>query len=365
MKKFFGGIVILIIVGAISWLMLNKKELILNPLSAQKTVVKNQDKLKTFGFLPTWMIGKTRVYGKELNNLVFSGIEVDETGNLIWNGQSNKINNEIFLAQKKKISESGGKNIVGIKLFDDEKLDQLLSNKNASQNLINQIKKVVSENNFDGVNLDFEYQKDPTAILGTNFLDFLDKLKLAKVGVISVDVFANTIIRGDEEGLKNLVIETDDLLIMAYDFHRPGVNFAGAVAPIGAEAGDRNITEIVERILNIGLDKKKIIMTYPLYGYEWETYTQDFGSQIERGWYQMSSWNRTKELIKEKNLQVKWDELSMTPWVEFEEDNQIHQIYFENERSLKAKMDLVTQNQLEGYGFWALGYEGEDKSVWY
>jgi spore germination protein YaaH len=365
MKKFFGGIVILIIIGGISWLILNKKELILDPLSIQKTVVKNQDKLKTFGFLPTWMIGKTRVYGGELNNLIFSGIETDESGNLIWDGQSNKINNETFLEQKKKIAESGGKNIVGIKLFDDGKLDQLLSDKNASQNLINQVKKVVSENNFDGVNIDFEYQNDPTAILEPKMIDFLNKFKMANVGEISIDVFANTIIRGDEEKLKTLVSKTDDLLIMAYDFHRPGVNFAGAVAPIGSEVGDRNITEIVERILNIGLDKKKIIMTYPLYGYEWETYTQDFGSQIERGWYQMSSWNRTKELIKEKNLEVKWDELSMTPWLEFEESNQIHQIYFENERSLKAKMDLVIQNQLEGYGFWALGYEGEDKSIWY
>jgi spore germination protein YaaH len=61
----------------------------------------------------------------------------------------------------------------------------------------------------------------------------------------------------------------------------------------------------------------------------------------------MASWNRTKELIKEKNLTINWDELSMSPWVSFEEDGEIHQIYFENERSLKAKIDLVRQPQFK------------------
>ena len=45
-------------------------------------------------------------------------------------------------------------------------------------------------------------------------------------------------------------------------------------------------------------------------------------------------------------------------------NNPASEIYFENERSLKAKMDLVRQNQFGGFGFWALGYEGEDTSIW-
>ena len=108
-------------------------------------------------------------------------------------------------------------------------------------------------------------------------------------------------------------------------------------------------------------------MAYPLYGYEWQTYDKEFGSQIKRGWYQMASWRRVKEIIETASaeaLEVKWDELSMSPWLVFEEKGKIHQIYFEDEKSLKAKIDLVKQNQLAGWGFWALGYEGEDTSIW-
>ena len=342
----------------------NKSTFFLNPLSNNKKEINIKSEFDILGFLPTWMVGKTREYTSEISHLIFLGIEIDEKGDLIWDIQSKKINNQNYLTQKKVVKENGGKNILGIKLFEDEKLKILLSDKEAIANSIKQIKEVVVEEKFDGVNLDFEFQGDPIAILEDGFGEFIDGLKLAGVKEISVDVFANTIIKGDEQKLKTLLDKIDNLVVMAYDFHRPGLDYAGAVAPIGSIIGERNIREVLEKIIMVNLDKKKIIMAYPLYGYEWQTYTKDFGSQIKRGWYQMSSWNRTKELVKEKNLEVKWDELSMSPWVVFEEGNKIHQIYFENERSLSAKIDLVKQNKLGGWGYWALGYEGEDESIW-
>jgi spore germination protein YaaH len=136
------------------------------------------------------------------------------------------------------------------------------------------------------------------------------------------------------------------------------------VAPISSEAGERNINEVVESCINNTLDKNKIILAYPLYGYEWETETSDFGAKVVRGWYQMISWNNAKKLISDRNLGVNWDDLSMSPWFSFEEGGEIHQVYFENERSLKAKIDLVRQNKFVGYGYWALGYEGKDSLIW-
>lgn len=364
--KFWRGVVLFIgflLVGIFLgfWF---RKEVFLSPLSNKKDLIEVKDDLITFGFLPTWMVGKTRTYGSEVSHLIFLGIESDEEGNLVWDTQSKKINNDDFLDQKKRIKESGGKNILGVKLFDDEKLEKLLSSSLARDNLINQIKEVVKEDNFDGVNLDFEFQNDPLAILDKEFGLFVDELRLEDVGEISVDVFANTVIKGDNQRLKILVDKIDFLVVMAYDFHRPGVDYAGPVAPIGSDIGERNIMEVVEAYLKGNLNKSRLIMAYPLYGYEWKTETTEFESKIKRGWYQMASWNRVKELVNEKELIPSWDELSMSPWLAFEEEGEIHQIYFENERSLEVKLDLVRQNQFAGFGFWALGYEGEDKNVW-
>lgn len=364
MKKFLILGLIFIVFGFGSWWVFDNRDNILSPSGNKKVLRQVQDKLETFGFLPTWMVGKTKEYGSEVSHLIFLGIEVDKGGNLIWDVQSKKINNEDYLRQKKLTKESGGKNILGVKLFDDEKLGEFLGNKVARDNLVKQINNVVDGGNFDGVNVDFEFQGNPIAILQDDFFEFLNNLKESDVGEISADVFANTIIKGSEENLKKLMENLDYLVVMAYDFHYPGVDYAGAVAPISSEAGERNINEVVESCINNGLDKNKMVMAYPLYGYEWETETDEFGSKVVRGWYQMASWNRVKELIKERNLVVNWDELSMSPWISFEDGKEIHQVYFENEKSLKAKIDLVRQNKFVGYGYWALGYEGEDSSVW-
>jgi len=360
MKKVWLVLGVLIISVLLWWFFGKRNVPVLNPLVNKTENNKDDINIKTIGFLPTWMIGKTRLYGKELDELIFLGVEVDTDGNLIWDYQSKKIDNEDFLKQKENIIKTGGENILGIKLFVDKDLDKLLKNNEAIDNLVGQIKEAVKNKKFDGVNVDFEYQNDPTAILDQKFVDFLEKLKLANVGKISVDVFVNTINKGNQTDLVNLLNRVDELIIMAYDFHRPGVDYAGAVAPIDAPIGERSILELVKNITNDGLDKNKIILAYPLYGYEWKTETKEFGSQIIRGWYQMSSWQRTKKLIKEENLEVKWNEISMTPWLVFEEEGQIHQIYYENEKSLKIKIKLAEDNQFKGVGFWALGYEGEN-----
>ncbi len=367
MKRIFILGLIFILFGFGSWWVLSNKGSILSPLSSKKNIDKNKSDLVTFGFLPTWMVGKTKEYGSEVSHLIFLGIEVDEEGNLIWDVQSKKINNENYLEQKKLTKMSGGKNILGIKLFDDEKLGELLDSEVAKNNLINQIKEVVDEGNFDGVNIDFEFQGNPVAILEDDFFDFLNNLKESGVGEVSADVFANTIIKGSEGNLKKMMENLDYLVVMAYDFHYPGVDYAGAVAPISSEAGERNINEVVESCINNALDKNKIILAYPLYGYEWKTETNELGSKIIRGWYQMASWARVKNLIETAFVEtsaVKWDDLSMSPWLSFELNGEIHQIYFENERSLKAKIDLVRQNKFEGFGYWALGYEGNDDLIW-
>jgi len=361
MKKIGWLLVFFLIIGVTAVFLSQKKTFFLDPRSPEKEMVSEREKLKVFGFLPTWMVGKTREYsGKEIDDLIFLGIEVDVEGNLVWETQSKKINSESYEKQKEKIKADGGKNILGIKLFKDDDLDVFLRNKTARDNLIEQLKFLVEKEGMDGVNIDFEYQNSPVAILNQSFFDFLDEIRMADIGEISVDVFMNTIIKGDLDSLRLLVGKTDYLILMAYDFHRPGSDFAGSVAPIRSKPGERNILEAVEKIIEENIEKRKIVLAYPLYGYEWKTYTSDLGAAVKTGWSQMSSWKRTKELIAEKKLEVKWDDLSMTPWLVFEENEEIHQIYFENEKSLEIKSNLVKDNNFGGLGFWALGYEGED-----
>jgi spore germination protein YaaH len=361
---------VLMAAGGFWWLKTSDGEL-LNPLGLINWREKEENKLEVMGFLPTWMVGKTLVYGEEIDRLVFLGIEVDEDGGLVWELQSNKVNSENYMVIFEEIKRRGNKNILGIKQFDYNKLNILLADDEARKRAVGEIKELVEEKGFDGVNVDFEFQGDPLAVLEEEMGLFLDELREAEVGEISLDVFANTVIKGGDENLTKLMGRLDHLVVMAYDFHRPGVNFVGPVAPIGSPVGKRNIVEVVEKMVSAGLDKEKMILAYPLYGYEWKTETNEFGAKVIRGWYQMASFRRVAEMIgqseeinTERQLQVGWDEESMSPWLSFVEDGEIRQIYYEDYESLKIKMDLAKQYGVSGVGFWALGYEGKEPVFW-
>lgn len=363
-------VLVLVVVSGLIYLWKDEKTDFLNPKGTSSSLLTSSldnGVFRVIGFLPTYMLGKTIEYTDEVSELVFLGVEIDERGNLVWDTQSNKVNSEIYLRQKEFIWHNGGKNILGIKLFEDEKIDELIGSDDAENNLIRQIKELGMTNKFDGINLDIEYQSNSRGVLDERFLAFLKKMKESGVGEISLDVLVNTINKGTQEEIGNLLDGVDELIIMAYDFHRPGMNFSGVVAPIMAESGDRSIMETVEEILKMDVDRNKIVMAFPLYGYEWKTYKSEFGSQVIGNWSQMVSYRRAKEIVETAgvdDLVVNWDEQSMTPWLSFKENGEIHEIYYEDDKSLKIKLALVRQNGFGGVGFWALGYEGVDETFW-
>ena len=54
----------------------------------------------------------------------------------------------------------------------------------------------------------------------------------------------------------------------------------------------------------------------------------------------------------------------MTPWINYEENGGFRQVYYDNRKSLRYKMDVVKQAGVNGVGFWALGYEPTDADFW-
>lgn len=351
------------------WFKSNNGEMV-NPLDSwRRNQAKQWGSKRVIGFLPPWLLGKTRDYCDEISHLVFLGVEVGGDGNLVWDASSKKIYGDEYKRAAERVKKCGGKSIAGFKLFDDKKLDELFGNTENLDRLSMQIKEVVKRGEFDGVNIDFEYQNDPTKILREEFLGWLGDLRKEGVGEIESDVFVNTINKTGKETLDKFLEAVDDVVIMAYDFHRPGSDYSGAVAPIGAVSGERSIGELVERIEGLGLDKSKICLAFPLYGYEWKTVDDKLGAEVVGGWYQTASYKRAKEIAANKEgeygqLVENWDELSMTPWLSYKIGKQDYQVYFENEKSLGAKLDLAKKAGVGGIGFWALGYEGDGGEVW-
>jgi spore germination protein YaaH len=382
-KIFFFVILILVVMGGAGWWFMRGEDGgILSPLGMKK----QENGLKIVGFLPTWMVGKTKIYGEELDRLVFLGVEVNEKGDLVWDVQGKKINNPDYLKIKEEIKKTGGENILGVKLFKDEKLKKLMASSEARGRLVEQVMAAVEAGNFDGVNLDFEYQYDPLAVTEEVFLGLIAEMRGAGIENISLDVFANTIIKSGYERLFKLVGAVDEVLVMAYDFHASGSSSAGPVAPLGAPTGERSILEVLEKIESSGVDKNKITIALPLYGYQWKTETTELGSPAT-DYVAMLTYAKMGEFLQSDEflgrVNQNWDELSATPWIWLKKQETvswkervkvgkvwktvakskqvevIHQVYYEDQRSLMEKIKAIREAGINSIGFWALGYEGE------
>jgi spore germination protein len=369
MKRFWGIVLMTLGVGAViggSWWYLNDKEEFLRPLveAGEKWGVFEKRHFEVVGFLPPWTIKKTKLHPEALDQLIFLGVAVEGNGDLIWDSDAQSLYSREYLTMKEEMKKAGKKNILGLKLFEDEKIDQLMGSKTAQKRLMGQVEKLVEEEGFDGVNIDFEYAGDHLGVLRDKFLGFLKDFSEAKVGELSLDVYGNTIIKGDMERWGEVAELLDYVIIMAYDFHRPGSDWVGPVAPIRAGGGERSVLDVLEAAWELGIPKEKLIVALPLYGYEWKTVGEEYGAAVRRGWYAMASYNRMRELVKEEGIEVNWDSLSMSPWVVYKDEGVTKQIYYENLQSLSAKYRLVKESQLGGVGFWALGYEGEHDDVW-
>ena len=132
-KVLFIIAIVLFILGLIWWATVGKFGDLINPLSQFQKQNKKKSEYEVVGFLPSWMVGKTKIYGEEIDKMIFLGVEVNELGELVWDSQGKKINNEEYLKIKANIKKTGGKNILGIKQFDDEKLNKLLSDQETRQ----------------------------------------------------------------------------------------------------------------------------------------------------------------------------------------------------------------------------------------
>ncbi len=81
----------------------------------------------------------------------------------------------------------------------------------------------------------------------------------------------------------------------------------------------------------------------------------------------VSSYGRSVETAEKNNCLINFDDESKSVWFSYF-DKQHHtwrQVWFENQKSLGLKFDLVNQTNLGGIAIFALGYDGKDaKSLW-
>lgn len=233
--------------------------------------------------------------------------------------------------------------------FDRNLVHNLLNDRKSWDKFIGNILQLVKTNGFSGVNVDFE--NIPPADRN-QFSDFLRRLAdTLKPNGYQVTVAVPAKTHNDPKNAwagafdYQLIGQVSDyVVLMTYDQHWSG-------GPPGPVASLSWVKEVLDYAVTC-IPREKLLVGIPAYGYDWASR----GTKVVR-------WNQTAALINKYGKdKVVWDSDAATPYLRYKEAGVNHEVWFENQYSLKPKLDLVKKYGVAGLSIWRLGFE--DSTFW-
>lgn len=232
---------------------------------------------------------------------------------------------------------------------------------------------------IDGIDLDWKYPGLPgdgnvhrpedkenfTAILKL-LREKLDKISTGQTGYLLTIASGASQDYLDHTNMREAQKYLDYINIMTYDFHAAdggtGHNAGLATSDYDNSSQPKNTRTAVHQHIKAGIPASKIVLGVPFYG-RWKK-----GVNPENnGLYQIASgasgsykYHEIVDSLKaDKGLTTYWDESAKVPYVWRLKDSLF--ISYDDERSIKYKVDYAKDNKLGGVMFWQFDGDSNGK----
>lgn len=230
--------------------------------------------------------------------------------------------------------------------FDNTLISAIVNDVKARDRLIQNLLTVMQEKSYGGLDIDFEFIKAEDRDAFTEFVRVCAE-RMHEFGFqVSVALAPKTSamqkgILYEGKDYRALGEAADHVLVMTYEW---GYTYGPpmAVAPLNMV---RNVLEYAVTEIPPG----KISMGIPNYGYDWEL-------PYERGITRARTIGNIEavRIAIERGAEIKFDEVAMTPYFNYDSNGVTHEVWFEDARSIQAKYDLIKELNLRGPGFWQI-----------
>ncbi len=231
--------------------------------------------------------------------------------------------------------------------FDSQLANTVLNSPEARSRLIENILDNIKTKGLGGIDFDFEFIFAEDREAYASFVDQTRQRLNSEGYMVTVALAPKTY--ADQPGLLYeghdyalLGAATNLALLMTYEW---GYMFGPpmAVAPVNQ----------VRRVLDFGITQmppSKILMGIPNYGYDW---TLPFVENISMA--EKISNTEAAERAQRVGAQIQYDQLAESPFYRYVDDmGREHEVWFENEASIRAKLNLVAEYGLGGVSYWNL-----------
>lgn len=231
--------------------------------------------------------------------------------------------------------------------FNSQLVKTILTNNTVQEKLINNILETLKNKNYSGLDIDFEYILPENREDYNNFLRKVSERIKSQGYVITTSLAPKT--SADQVGLLYEAHDypvhgalVDHVVLMTYEW---GYTYGPprAVAPLNE----------VKKVLDYAvtaIPRQKILMGIPNYGYDWTLpYVQGSAAQAIGN-------AEAVDLAARVNAVIQYDPVAQSPFFNYYDQNgKQHQVWFEDARSINAKLNLVNQYGLGGVSYWTVG----------
>lgn len=227
--------------------------------------------------------------------------------------------------------------------FNNELSSAIFQNQEAQNNLINNVLANLKEKNYSGLDIDFEYINPEDKVAYVDFIRNVTTKLNAEGFQVIVALAPKT--SGEQVGR---LYEAHDypaigavanaVLVMTYEW---GNTYSEpmAVAPIN------KVREVLNYAVSV-IPPEKIFMGIPNYGYDWTLpYVKGTPANSIRI-------QEAVELAAEVGAEIEFDTIAQTPFFYYNVDGVNHVVWFEDARSIEAKVRLANELGLRGLSYW-------------
>lgn len=267
------------------------------------------------------------------------------------NGQLIKPKVDDWIAALKNVSTKPLMTITNVKdtQFDRQLAATIFESDKAQDRLFQNILRELREKGYRGVVVDFEYLGSGTKQKYTRFLKRLTSV-LHKDGYLVFTAVAPKT-SGEQTGAWYEAHDygahgkiADGVILMTYEWGWSG-GPPMAVSPL------TQVEKVVQYAKSV-IPSRKIIMSLPLYGYDW-TLPYVKGGKFAKP----VSTPLAYQIAMQHGVDVKYDEKAAAPFFRYHDgSNKEHIVYFNDLRTVSALSQLVNRYQLAGISFWNLAF---------
>lgn len=230
--------------------------------------------------------------------------------------------------------------------FNNNLISIVTRNSEVKQRLIWQVGMTLTEKGYGGIDIDFEYILPEDRLPFVRFVEDMTVIMHRFGYQVSVAVAPKTsddqkgvLYEGQDYALLGQV--ADYVLLMTYEY---GYKYGPpmAVAPLD------QVRKVVEYAVS-RIPKEKIRLGIPNYGYDWPL-------PFEQGVTAARTIGSVEavQIAIRYGSEIQYDERAQSPYFIYWQYGVRHEVWFEDVRSIQAKLDLIKEFDLGGVGYWSI-----------